>query len=90
MSLKAFCREKEIDPAQLRRWMKKVVLMKHAVETTTKKKTKLVCGKGRRSRLWGIKDKLLQFAETKQAAGQTVSIRLLSIQAKNTTFLCVA
>ena len=82
MSMKAFCREKEVDPSQLRRWTKRLVHMKQAMDNTSKKKSKLVCGTGRRSRLWPIKDRLLQFAESKQALGQNVSIRRMAIQAR--------
>ena len=82
LSMKAYCREKGIDPSQLRRWTKHLVHMKQAVEATTKKKTKLVCTQGRRSSLWEIKDRLLQYVEMKQSNGKKISIRTMAIQAR--------
>ena len=82
MSFKAHCREKGVDPAQLRRWTKNIVQMKQAVEHTAKKKTKLVCTAGRRSALWKLRDWLAQFAEAKQSIGQNASVRQMAIQAR--------
>ena len=52
MSFRAFCREKDVDPAQLRRWQKNIVKYKKAMEDTTRKKTKLTANMGKKSRLW--------------------------------------
>jgi hypothetical protein len=50
MSWKAFCREHDVDPSQLRRWTKNLIKMKQALENTTKKKSKKATMPGRLSR----------------------------------------
>jgi hypothetical protein len=82
LSLKAFCREHDLQPSQLRRWQKNIVRMKSMLEDTTKKKAKKVCTVGRPSRLEKIRDKLIPWIESFMVEGKTLSIRLVSIQAK--------
>jgi hypothetical protein len=82
LSLKAFCREKELQPSQLRRWQKNVVTMNKVLNNTTKKKVKKVCTIGRPSRLEKIRDKLIPWIETFMVEGKTLSIRLVALQAK--------
>jgi hypothetical protein len=82
LSLKAFCREHHLQPSQLRRWQKNLVKMKSMLDETTRKKAKKVCTLGRPSRLEKIRDKLIPWIESFMVDGKTLSIRLVSIQAK--------
>jgi hypothetical protein len=82
LSLKAFCREHDLQPSQLRRWQKNLVQMKKMLDNTTRKKGKKVCTLGRPSRLEKIRDKLIPWIESFMVEGKTLSIRLVSIQAK--------
>ena len=82
MSLKAFCREKGIWPSNLRSWQKNLAKLKQAMDRTSKKKTRLVATTGRRSELWGIRDKLLPWIDNRQKEGAIVSVRQISIGAK--------
>ena len=82
MSFKAFCREKDVDPAQLRRWTKNIVKYKQAMENTTKKRAKLVATVGRRSTLSNIRVELLKYVDAHENTGRTISIRRLAIHAR--------
>jgi hypothetical protein len=82
MSLKAFCRANDIQPSQLRRWKKNLLMMKKTIDSTTKKKTKKVCTVGRPSRLEGIRDRLMPWVNVMMQDGKTVSIRQAAIHAK--------
>ena len=82
LSLKAFCRERDVDPAQLRRWQKNIVKMKQAMDKTSRKKTKLVCSTGRKSRLDTMKDQLMPWVNSLRADGKLVSVRQVALQAQ--------
>lgn len=81
ISWKGYCREKDIDPSQLRRWTKNLVRMKNSLENTTKKSTRVACNTGRPSQLNKIKDKLLPWMNALIAQGTTVSVRLAAVRA---------
>ena len=82
LSFKAFCREKDVDPAQLRRWQKNILKMKQAMDSTSRKKTKLVCTTGRKSRLDRMKDLLMPWINSLRAEGKVVSVRHVAGMAK--------
>ena len=58
-SLKAFCRDHGIQPSQLRRWEKRLVHMKQALDITKRKASKKSCQPGRPSRLEKYRDEIL-------------------------------
>jgi len=47
MSIKAFCRQYDIQPSQLRRWEKNIVTMKKTLEGTKKRQTKSYVQQGK-------------------------------------------
>jgi hypothetical protein len=81
-SLKKFCKERGFQPSQLRRWQKRMVEMKKALERTRKKKTVKACTHGRPSRLDKIHDKLMPWVEAMIADGKIASVRQTASQAK--------
>ena len=87
-SLRKFCREKEdedgrnLQPKQIRAWTKQLGSMRLALQNTKKKRTKLTCNKGRKSRLDKWKEKLIPWVEVEQNDGKTVSVRLAAVRAK--------
>lgn len=82
LSWKAFCRENDVDPSQLRRWTKNLVNMKKAIDKTRKKATVKACCGGRPSRLEGICDKLVPWINTLRLDGKDVTIRMVAMRAK--------
>ena len=81
LSFKAFCRERDVDPSQLRRWQKNLLKMKQTIDSTSRKKTKLVCTTGRKSRLDRMKDLLLPWINGLRADSKVVSVRQVALQA---------
>ena len=81
MSKRRFCQEHDLDPAQLRKWNKNLVNMKKAMENTTRKKTKKVCGTGRPSGLKHIEPRLMQWLDGIVAEGKHVSARQVAVRA---------
>ena len=81
MSLKAFCREHEIQPSQLRRWEKKLVFMKQALDITKKKASKKSCQPGRPSRLEKYRNDILPWVLALRKQGKSVSTRMVSLRA---------
>ena len=71
-----------LQPSQLRRWMKNISSMKAALEHTTKKKTKVTCNMGRKSRLWKWKDKLIPWIEQMMKDGQKMTVRRVAVRAR--------
>lgn len=82
MSFRAFCRQHEVQPSQLRRWEKNLLTMKKTLENTRKKKTKVACTSGRTSRLAHLKDKLIPWVLMLRKDGKKVSIRMVAIYAR--------
>ena len=76
VSLKAFCRENNVQPSQIRRWWKKLVNMKKTLDNTTKKSMKLTCHIGKPSVLTEVEDKLLPWINAMRASGVVVTTRL--------------
>jgi len=74
MSIKAFCRQYDIQPSQLRRWEKNIVTMKKTLEGTKKKANKVVCTTGRISRLEHLRNKLIPWVVSMRKDGKQVSI----------------
>ena len=56
--------------------------MRLALQNTKKKRTKLFCNKGRKSRLEKWKEKLIPWIEAEQNEGKTVSVRHAAVRAK--------
>jgi hypothetical protein len=82
LSLKAFCREKGIQPKQLRFWKKDLVKLKNALETTRKKKSRIGLAPGRPSRLEKIGYKLLPWVHHMITQGYHLSTRVVATRAK--------
>jgi len=82
MSIKAFCRQYDIQPSQLRRWEKNIVTMKKTLDGTTKNSNKLVCTTGRLSRLEHLRNKLIPWVVSMRKDGKQVSIRMAAIYCK--------
>ena len=83
VSLKAFCRDNNIQPSQLRRWHKNMDKMKRVVTDTKRKKTKTATMPGRPSRLDKLKDKVLPWLDSWRAEGKAVSVRMVVIRCKH-------
>lgn len=82
MSLKAFCRQHNVLPSQMRYWTKNLVNMKKALEGTTRKSGRVACTTGQKSRLASCSHKLIPWINALRKDGKKVSIRMVATYAK--------
>ena len=82
LSLKAFCREKDIQPKQLRFWTRDIAKLKMALDQGRAKADKRGIQQGRPSRLVKIQDQLLPWIRVMQQSGATISVRLVAMRAR--------
>jgi hypothetical protein len=80
MSLRAFCEEEGMQPSQLRRWEKQLVLMKTATETSSITRTTL--NTGRPSVLQLEHDKIVPWINAVRDTGMAVTIRMMTARVK--------
>jgi hypothetical protein len=80
MSLRAFCDAEGIQPSQLRRWEKRVCLMKMKAESSTVTRTTL--NVGRPSVLQPQKDNIIPWITSIRDTGMVVTIRMVTAWAK--------
>lgn len=81
MSWKSFCKERGIDPSNLRKWSRNVVKMKQTLDQTRAKKSKVSLSTGRPSSISDIAPRLISWIKALRSNGITVSVRMASIRA---------